>query len=275
MKKIILSVTMLAITASTIFVACKKDEVMTNQKTQKSTTNARLSESDFYNMLSDSIGSIHNQALAYAFTQFQTNNTLQNIDSNAAKTLAQNYTKEFVANYWTTNEIPFDQNLVDFVCQGVSSNSYNDGNYSQTYLNKKSELLTLHTNSNNPSVFKSDVYSFLANNLQLLPESERLNFKSFALVLAFSNEYWSSNANNWVDEYNSQNDDDISYAAINVKNVGKADAEGVVSGAIGGAMGGAAAGGIGALPGAMIGATTGAIYGSVINAVFQKLIPGW
>lgn len=58
MKKAILRVTILAIAASTIFVACKKDEksIQTNQNTKTNTF--KLADSD--------IGGIHNEAMAYA-----------------------------------------------------------------------------------------------------------------------------------------------------------------------------------------------------------------
>ncbi len=241
-------------------------------------------DNDFYESLSSNVGIIHNNVMEFVFQKFKENNDFKNIDSTKAATLIGKYVDDYFANYQNTNGQEMDVTLTKEVYKNVLLNSdMDDRSFSNIYLDKKKEILNYLNSNPEPQNFIAYCNSQVEKTLPLLPEKEKIAFKSFAIVLGHSNMYWTKNLNYWQNEYNSQNGyqnvvkrgTTKQGIKLNGTSVAKADAEGAVSGALTGAAGGAVAGGIGAVPGTILGAATGAAYGSLTNVVFQLIFPGW
>jgi hypothetical protein len=286
MKRRIIAIATVAILGMSTFVACNKvNEVPESTKgQQKMEIKSSSTNEDSYTVLFNNIGIIHNDVMNFVFQKFKENNNFKNIDSTNAAKLFSSYVDDYFANYQNVNGQVTDLSLTKKVYQNVLLNSNTDDrSFSQTYLEGKNVILNYLNSNPPPQDFIAYCKTQVEKTLPLLPENEKIAFKSFAIVLGYSNLYWSENLSAWGNEYNSQNGYQTMAAKgkttqgvkINGTSVAKADAEGAVSGALTGAAGGAVAGGVGAVPGAILGAATGASYGSLTNIVFQLLFSGW
>jgi hypothetical protein len=265
MKKLILSVTMLAIATSTIFVACKKGEEKkeTNVSLGKSNSksNSRLTNDlNVYLQSIDNVGIMHNECMDYLF----------------------DYTVALKANNWTgtTNQLldSFKVKVLSFYAsKGINGTPYIDLNYQTqiptTLSTNAQQILNTVYNAINAYGANQISHAQLLNicvsqksiAFQLADENESYIVGTGCAVAQYSMTYWKENAAKYDQFVNNPTNFDPCAMSDNQKEVGKADVGGAVGGAIGGVAGGPA--------GIITGAATGAAYASFKKATEKVL--GW
>lgn len=241
-----------------IAIGCKKEKSVSNTPTPTQ-QNVATEEEDYCSMVHDDIGTIHNQALAYAFTKIHNDNLFVGVtDTPEVVALMTQLTTEYLNDYFNyTYSASFTNAIVNIVVYNPNQSA----NYSAVFNNKMGILMTHYDAAASPAEYKQYALQFLDDNIAQIPASEQVAFRSAVLVSFNSWEYWDANMITWINEYNSQNNLPPVQGRFDARACGKADIEGVVGGAIGGLGGG--------LVGVCLGAAFGGPIGSGVNAVFQ------
>lgn len=235
MKKIMIAITMLVATTTTLFVACKKENMRDSKSQTETPTPAKKMGGQVYPDLAsfivsvDSVGMLHNECMDYLYDSLL---TVQNSQWIQDSVQVNNFIKAVTIDF-------FEQKGID--CSSFAGmNMSTLGTIPSNLSNNASTILNAVINAvdayGNGQISHVQLMGICVQqkelSFQLTDNDERYAIGSSCAVAQYSMTYWKDNANKYDDLINGPNPPVVFAMSDNQRRVGKADLKGAILGPV-------------------------------------------
>ena len=233
----------------------------------------------------DSLGDIHNDAMAFSYEQLRSMNTADitsaNVSEITARLTAEYFTNRYGATYYFTG----DQLREEILKNGTTPPPIESLPVSDQLKNAFSDISKCLTNLKEAETsvdLKENVSQIVNNAYAALTEKEKMYLKAYEQAITKSFEYWEANAHSWA-RLAPQGISNIKIVMVSSKasashinssnprqrhpctnRIVEADVRGIIQGAIGGCI-------TGSVLGVGVGCISAAIFGAGVNGASASL----